>query len=309
MRKTPRVLLPLLAAAVFPLAVSCGRYEPGPIGAAAAAPAKSAAPADVVVTVNGAPIGDADIRLKVKGDMHSSDDTPLARKNALDAIIRQELIRQRAVELGLEADSAYQQKLHQMEAQMNAFKRTELAEVFFRKAIAGKAEIGEVEAKKYFDENAERIRTELHIEQILRIGGVEAMDRDLRDLRQGTPFEEVAKRQFPGLPETPQKPWDLGFMKWSQLPENWRAVLDGLKPGQFSDIIHGPKNRSWIIRLVDKREDKDVTFESAKTAVIDSMKNAAIEQLREKTERELRDKAKIVYAPTPGGGAHPASGE
>lgn len=70
------------------------------------------------------------------------------------------------MELGLDANPRYQEKLRRIEAQINAFKRKELSELFWRE-IAARASVSEAEAKEYFAENAARIRTELHVWQIL----------------------------------------------------------------------------------------------------------------------------------------------
>lgn len=295
MNKLLRSMVPLALSAAL-AGAACGKPEHAlPFGATASTTGSAAAHSDVFVTVNGVAIGDADVKLKLKSDMHSTDESPLHRKNAAESIIRQELVRQKAVALGLDSDPVYQGKLRQMEAQMLAFQRAELGEVFFRREIVAKAEVSDADAKAYFDANAKRIRTDLHVLQLLRINDDAGLERDLKDIQKGTPFEEVAKRQFPGLPES-QKPWDLGSMKWAQIPEAWRSVLDGLEPGQTSGLIRGPKNRSWIIKLVDKRVDESVTFESMKGAVVETMRSAKIEKLRSDFERELREKATIVFA-------------
>jgi parvulin-like peptidyl-prolyl isomerase len=184
-----------------------------------------------------------------------------------------------------------------MEAQINAFKRKQLADLFWRE-IAKRAVISEAEAKKYFAENAARIRTELRVWQILR-RKESLIDQALNDLEQGTSFEEVAGRQFPKLPKTAGAPWDLGYLRWKQVPKAWRNVVYDLKKGEVSGVIRGPNNRFWIIKLIDKRENPDITFESIKPTIMEVLKNAKIEELREKTDRDLRAKASIVYLKGP----------
>ena len=227
--------------------------------------------------------------------MHAKEDTLLFRKNALDAIIRQELIREKAIALGLNADLGYQAKLDEMRAQQSNFERNELNEVFFRQEIAGKVNVTDADARKYFDENAARIQTELHVWQILRVGDEASLASELADLQKGASFEDVARKQFPKLPDGAQKPWDLGYLKWTQVPESWRPVVAALKPGDVSGLIRGKKGRFWIIKLVDRRVNPEITFESVKAAVVEDMKNTRIEELREKVEKELLEKATITY--------------
>jgi hypothetical protein len=248
----------------------------------------------VVAIVNGVPITDADVRLKLKGDMHGAEDTPQHRKNVVESLVRAELVRQKALALGLDRDPGAEQKLRAAEAVWFAAQRTELGEAFFRREIAAKAEVTDADARAYFDANAKRIKTESHVFQILRINDDAGLERDLEAIKKGTPFEDVAKAQFKGLPDG-QKPWDLGSMKWAQMPEAWRQTLDALEPGKTSGVIHGPKGRGWIIQLVERHVDESLTFESVKGAVIEAMRGGKVEKLREDVERSLREGAKVEW--------------
>ena len=121
------------------------------------------------------------------------------------------------------------------------------------------------------------------------------IEQDLNDIARGTPFEAGPRARFPKLPKTVGAPWDLGYLRWQQVPKAWRNVVDDLKKGEVSGVIRGPNNRFWIIKLIDKRENPDITFESIKPTIMEVLKNAKIEELREKTDRDLRAKASIVY--------------
>ncbi len=301
MFKTASVLLSLLAMVALGPTLASGQKQSAST-ADRAADTRTQPPEstkDILATVNGTAIRDADLRFALKSGGHVKEIPPEHRKNVLEVIIRQELIRQRAIELGLDANPGYQEKLHRMEAQINAFKRKELSELFWRE-IAGRAVVGEAEAKKYFAENAARIRTELHVWQIL-LRKESSIDQALNDLEKGTSFEKVAGRQFPKLPKTVRVPWDLGYLRWKQIPKAWRNVVYDLKKGGVSGVIRGPNNRFWIIKLIDKRENPAITFERIKPAIMEILKSAKIEAFSENTGRELRAKAKIVYSKRPVG--------
>jgi len=294
-------LLPLLATAAFGPTLTYGQNQSTSTAnqgtSTPGQPPKSTE--NVLATVNGTPIGKADVRFAMKNRSHDREIPPGHIKNVLEVIIQEELISQRAVELGLDANPTYLDKLRRMEAQINAFKRKELSELFWRE-IGRRVEVSEADANKYFAENAARIGTEVHVWQILRRkeGLIEQV---LNDLQHGTSFEEVARKLFPNLPKTAGEPWDLGYLRWKQVPKPWRNVVYDLKKGEVSGVIRGPNNRFWIIKLIDKREPPDITFESVKATVMEILKNAKIEELREKTERDLRAKASIVYATVPVG--------
>ncbi len=299
MFKTAAVMLTLLAAPAFGPGLARGQGQ-SISTANQAAGTRTQPPGsteNVLATVNGTPIGLADIRFALSNSGHNKEVRPEHRNNVLEGIIRRELIYQRAVELGLDANRKYQEKLRRMEAQINAFKRKELSDLFWRE-IAGRAVVSEADAKKYFGENAARIRTELHVWQIFR-RNEGLIERVFNELRQGASFEEVAKRQFPNLPKTAGEPWDLGYLRWTQVPESWQDVVYGLKKREVSGVIRGRNNRFWIIMLIDKRENPDITFQSIKPIIMDVLKNAQIEELREQTDRDLRAKGSIVYLKGP----------
>jgi hypothetical protein len=152
-----------------------------------------------LATVNGIQLGVADVRFAIGRGGHGKQLTVQHRKNVIEGIIGRELIRQRAVDLGLDASPRYQEKLRRMQAQINAFKRKELSELFWRET-ARSVEVSDADARKYFDENTETIRTELHVMQILSrvedsVGG------DLAKIEKGASFEEVAGKRFAKLPK------------------------------------------------------------------------------------------------------------
>ena len=249
----------------------------------------------VVATVNGKPITDLDLLLNArKARGHQAAGTEADTKIILENIILQELASQRAVELGLDADPAYQEELRRLEAQVNALKRERLSEAFFQRGLIQKTQVSEAEARQYFAENTERLRTEIKVWQILRRDESQ-IQQAKNNLAQGMPFEDVAAKQFPNLPATVRKPWEMGYLRWNQVPEVWQSVIYDFKVGQTSDIIRGPNNRFWIIKLIDKRENTDVTFEQIKPMIIDVLKNEKARRFREEIIRELRDKANIVY--------------
>ena len=249
----------------------------------------------VIATVNGKPITDMDLLLNSrKAGGHQAAGTDADTKKVLEDIILQELASQRAINLGLDADPAYQEELRRMEAQVNAIKRKRLSEVFFQRELIQKTRVSDAEARQYFAEYTVRLRTEIKVWQILR-RNENQIEQAKNDLAQGMPFEDVAAKQFPNLPPTVKKPWEMGYLRWNQVPKAWQNVVYDLQVGQTSDIIRGPNNRFWIIKLIDTRENTEVTFEQIKPMIIDVLKNEKARQLREEIIRELRDKARIVY--------------
>lgn len=267
-------------------AVGCHR-PPAPAARAAAPGGR------VVATVNGKVLTEADLLAKLRADSHQDHLKPEFRKNVLDLLVRDELIFQEAMRLGLDADPSYAEPVRKLEAQLAELKRSKAAEVFFQRQVAAKVQVSEAEARSYFEANQERLGTELHLFQILRRSR-SSIEEAKAALDRGSSFEEVAQSALPG-PALGQKPWDLGYLTWTQVPEPWRAIVDTLKPGEQSAIIVGPKDRFWILQLIDRRQTSPV-FEREKDGLLVTLRARRQEALKESAEKALREQAKIVYA-------------
>ena len=252
------------------------------------------APKGLLAKVNGRPLVEADLVQRLKRESNQSVLRPEHKRNLLEATIAEEIAAQQALALGLDRDPKYQQELGERQAQLRAFQRQRLAELHFQQEIAGKAEVSEAEARQHFERNAPRLRAELHLQQILRRGR-QSIDEAAAALKEGRPFEEVAAGDFQDIPQG-QKPWDLGFLKWPQVPAPWREALAAMKPGEVSPVLAGAKDRYWIVKLVEARDDPAATFEALRPVLIESLKGDQIEQRRQQIERALRERATIVYS-------------
>lgn len=284
--RTPAVLLAAVLAAVAVVA-SCGERE-------AAGTRARAGKAKVLATVNGTPITEKDLDHRARraaGGAPGHDPSG----NVLQTLVREELIAQRAVQLGLHEEPGFREKLEELEAQVRAFERQELA-ALYRVYVRNQAVPTEAEARAWFEKNATFVRTRFHVLQILRKGEQAEIARDREDVRGGTPFEQVAARRFQGLPEGPRPPWDLGEMSWHQVPRPWRGILDRLEPGQVSDVIAGEGGRFWVIKLAGRRVDPAVSFEGEKERIVEDLRQQRTAELYDAWLAELKAKAEIVYA-------------
>ena len=279
---------------LFLLAALSGTIAPAPTYAQDRNEIARVAAVNVLATVNGTPITTADVQFATKGaGSHQGQAIPSDSKAVLDNIILQELIYQKATQLGIDADPVYQEELRRIESEVIAFKRKKLTEVFLRHNTQD-TRISDQQARDYFTANAAQFRTVYTLSQILR-RNEDLIKQDLKELEHGAPFEKVAAKQYTNLPESMPTPWVLGSLRLMQLPAEWKDVIIGLQKGQRTGIIRGPKNRFWIVKVNDRHEDKTISFESVKPMVIDILKNEKAQTLREATIRDLREKARIVY--------------
>jgi len=151
------------------------------------------------------------------------------------------------------------------------------------------------EAKEYFEKNSKRIQTKVHIWQIFYKGDEARIAEDYKELKSGKSFEKVASKRFPILPKGMQAPWDLGDMHWSQIPPFWAGSIDRLEPGQMSDIIKGPNDRFWVIKVVGKTVDPNITFATEKGKIVEGLRKQKADELHETMLGQMRSKSKIVF--------------
>ncbi len=260
--------------------------------------APSASGAQVLVTVNGHDITAADLDARVKAETHGMAVAGDRRAAMLDGLITQELMFQRAHELGIDADPRFSEEAAEADAQIAAFKRRRLADLFIEREIVSKTETTDAEVRKFFDENGPRARTELHLIQIFRRSRA-AIDAAQAALSSGKRFEEVAGGGMEGMPPGRRAPWDIGYTKWLQLPEPLREPAFALKPGEVTGILAGPNDRFWIVKLVERREDAAATFDTLKQPIADFLRQGKIEARRAQVEKELRERAKITQVTPP----------
>jgi hypothetical protein len=237
-----------------------------------------------VATVNGVAITEAELNAVLKPSAHQPDAAlPERRKTALATLVRDELMRQQAVEAGLEPEGLASDEVKRLEAQLAVAKRRALADAWLRREVQ-RAEPTEAEARAVFEAQKGAFGTDYHVQQIL-LRDEALIEKAAADLRAGVPFEEVAKSI--GLPH------ELGFLAWKQLPEPWRPVVSALSPGQASGVIKGPGNRFWLIRLVETRPRAETSFEELKPMILEDLKRGRLDQVTQRAEVELRKTARI----------------
>ncbi len=250
--------------------------------------------AKILARVNDVPINEYDKVERLKRTPHGEMMNPEAAQNVLEMLIRDELIYQKSIELGLDKNPEYRKRMNEAEAQLRAYQRQEMG-ALYRSNIRSKVEVKEAEAQDYFEKNAKRMQTKFHVWQIFYRGRDSQMAELVKDLKSGVPFEKVAAKQFPNLPKQIKAPWDLGYLNWSQIPPAWQSIIDRLEVGQVSDVIKGPNDRFWVIKLVNKTMDPKITFATEKERIIEILRMRKAGEFYENSLNEMRTKAKIVF--------------
>ena len=248
----------------------------------------------ILATVNGVPITEYDVNLNIKKVVHGEKVTPEATQNVLQILVRNELIYQQSLELGLDNNLEYRRKLYEADAQLRDFKRREISSLY-REYVKNKAAVTDTEAKEYFEKNSKKIQTKVHLGQIYYKGEEARIAEDYKELKSGKSFEKVASKRFPNLPKGMKAPWDLGYLHWSQIPPFWQESIDRLKPGQVSEIIKGPNERFWVIKLIDRTVDPNITFATEKENIVEILRRQKSDELSETLLGQMKAKSKIVF--------------
>jgi len=112
--------------------------------------------AKVLATVNDVPITQHDMQQRLKRTPHGEMMNPEAAQNVLQALVRDELIYQKSLELGLDKNPEYRKKLQEAEAQLRAFQRQEIS-ALYRGHMRSKVEVKDAEAQDYFEKNSDEV--------------------------------------------------------------------------------------------------------------------------------------------------------
>ncbi len=248
-------------------------------------------PDKVIALVNDTKITEAELGFRLRGS-HGREPSPQLRKLALQDLVDQELLYQQGMALNLDKDKKYQSAINRMAFSMEQFKRSEMARRVYNKEIAAKVNVSEEDAKKYYDENLDKIKAELHLAQMGFMDESKAK-KVLENLAAGASFEALAKQGVGKMPSKRKNAWDLGFLKWNQIPKDWQETVYGLKPGEVSGLIGGDKKRTRIIKLIEKRKAPEFDFESVKGTIMNRSRDQKVKEAYKKYIENLKSSGKV----------------
>ena len=204
---------------------------------------------------------------------------PEARRETLKNKVLSDLIEARVF-----ASQARKAGLHEDPQVMESLEKTTketLARNFVRKHVDQEAEPSEEELRKYYDE---------HMDQFLVPDGVmlrqivlkekEQAEAVLKELKEGAPFEELARKRSIG------RAWKTGGRLGWRFKGRMDPVLENvafsLEKGQLSDIIKTEEGYQ-IIEVLSKADQGQRPFEESKphirTGLFREKKNALVHEL------------------------------
>jgi len=252
---------------------------------------KSQPAAKVLAKVNGTLITEDDLRLNVRTAHGMAPEGEKLR--ALDDVIQAELLYQEGLKLGIDKDPGYLKDIAKMEKQVANMKRAEIMRRLYNTQIASRVEITNQEAQEYYNKNVDQIQSELHLGMI-KFSNQEDAEAALKKIRSGETFKKVAEANLPqGIPAGQRPPWDMGFVTWSQIPDELWPAVHKLKRGEVSEVVSSKRTGFHIFTLLDRRKNSKMEFSQASGLIMTRLRDKKIMQSFENYVAKLKKDAKI----------------
>lgn len=177
----------------------------------------------------------------------------------LDELIKRELIYQHALNMKLDKDPEYLDKVRE-------FEKMTLVSLVLKKEVEEKAAVDDSEVKAFYDQNADKftIGTELRASHILVDTEKEAQDIHAR-IKKGESFAELAKK-YSKDKGSADKGGDIGYFARGKMVPEFENAAANLKPGEVSEPV---KTRFGyhIIKLTDIKQGKRASFEQSAESI------------------------------------------
>jgi peptidyl-prolyl cis-trans isomerase C len=299
--KYPRILCLTLAL------VALAACQPkSPSGTAS----ESSTSSPAVATVDGTPISRDFYEFYIKGvtGKNSSDLSPEQRTQALDNLIRAQLIAEEAHKesLDTQTDTAQLLKMERLNV---------LEQALSQKYLAGKQPTDDELKTEYDAEVAKLPKTEYHARHIL-VATQPFAQKIVERLKKGEKFEDLAKAE--SMDSSKTNGGDLGWFTLDHMVKPFADAVAGLKDGQYTTDPVQTQYGWHVIQLLGTRPVNPPPFDQVKTRLVqvvqakkfrdytdDLLKTAKVETfLDAKTDAETNGKAGAPAASTaPSSGA------
>jgi peptidyl-prolyl cis-trans isomerase C len=257
-----------------------------------------------VATVDGQPIGRDLYEFYVKGvaGKASSELTAEQRDQALENLVRAQLIAEQAEKDGLTKDTNTNALLEL--SRLNVLQNA-LSEKYLKDKKATEQEL----RAEYETQVSAMARLEYHARHILVATSAFA-DKIVKDLEKGAKFEDIAKRE--SMDSSKDSGGDLGWFTPDRMVKPFADAVIALKPGEYTHMPIQTQYGWHIIRLEETRDLSPPPFDSVKqrleqvvqtkkfkTYVDGLMKTAKVEKKLEPATASTTAPAAPAAAPAP----------
>ncbi len=298
------------------VALAACQQSKSPSGAASESTSSPSA-SPTVATVDGAPISRDFYEFYIKGitGKTSNDLSPEQRTQALDNLIRAQLIAEEADKEGLTKQPDTAQLMHMERLNI-------LEQALSQKFLGGKTPTDDELKAEYDAEVAKLPQTEYHARHIL-VATQPFAQKIVERLKKGEKFEDLAKAE--SMDSSKTNGGDLGWFTLDHMVKPFADAVSGLKVGQYTDTPVQTQYGWHVIQLLGTRPVSPPPFEQVKQRLVqvveakkfraytdDLMKQAKVETfLDTNTDGQGSGKSGVPAEPAPaasGGAAPPGNG-
>ena len=279
-------------------------------------------------TVNGKPIPSTEYyaeldKVQQHGAKIPDDRLKRIKDNILKRLIEAELVKQSVEKEGIAVSDAevgdafkeYKDRFKSEEQFQNYLKHGKITEdsikdrIREKKALEkliekkGNLAVTDDEAREFYDKNQRFYREKEGVKArhvLVKLAqnakpedekaALEKIKEAEKALKAGEDFAAVAEKMSEG-PSAP-KGGDLGFFSRGQMVKPFEDKAFELKIGEVSEPVR-TRFGYHLIKVEDKREDKQKSFDEVKPQIIESLKNKKFFQERRRLLEDLRKEAKI----------------
>ena len=250
--KNPRILC--LTLALLALAACQSKSPSG------SASESSASSSTTVATVDGTPISRDFYEFYIKGvtGKTSSDLSPEQRTQALDNLIRAQLIAEEAQKEGLDKqpDTAQLIKMERLNV---------LEQALSQKYLAGKQPTDDELKAEYDAEVAKLPKTEYHARHIL-VATQPFAEKIVQRLKAGEKFEDLAKAE--SMDSSKTNGGDLGWFTLDHMVKPFADAVSNLKVGQYTTEPVQTQYGWHVIQLLGTRPVSPPPFDQVKQRLV-----------------------------------------
>lgn len=265
-----------LAAALVAALAACQPKSPS-----GATHASSSSSSPTVATVDGKPISRAFYEFYIKGvtGKTSSDLTPQQRTQALDNLIRAQLISQQAVKDGLDKQPET--------ALLIKMERLNILEQALSQKVLGDQQPTDDELKAEYDSEVARLpKTEYHARHIL-VATQPFAEKIIQRLKAGEKFSDLAKEE--SMDSSKTDGGDLGWFTLDHMVKPFADAVSGLKVGEYTEQPVQTQYGWHVIQLLGTRPVTPPPFDQVKQRLVQVVEAKKFRAYSD----ELMSKAKI----------------
>jgi peptidyl-prolyl cis-trans isomerase C len=245
----------------------------------------------VLARVNGTPITEEDVAISLSRGHGRPADVQLGRE-FLDDVIVEVLMYQQGLKLGLDKEIGYKDFIAKKQHQAARAQWREMKRRVINSQIASKIDIRHQDARDYYEKNAERLSTQLHLLYI-KVKSRGAADEALKKIRDGASIESVARPLMGDTKVNGREAWDLGFVKWDQIPIDFFDAIYRLKPGELSDVMGSQLAGFQIVKVLAKKKVPGVSFSASQGILMNRLRDLKMLESYNQYVAQLKNNAKI----------------